>query len=116
MHWLARNRIGTGAGDEKSEPAVKADGADIVDIDVEIEAGRRHALGFGDQRRADAGAPMLRRHYDLIEIKRARVDGDEADHRAVGFRNYDFGDRQKLVAPALAPPVEPLGEIELWIG
>ena len=77
----------------KSEPAVKADGARVVDIDVEIEAGRRDALGFGDQRRADAGAPMFRRHYDLVEVKRARIDGDEADHRAVGFRDHHFGDR-----------------------
>ena len=116
MHRLAGNRILAGASDEKSEPAVKADGADIVDVDVEIEAGRRYALGFGDQRRADAGAPMLRRHHDLVEIKRARIDRDEADHRAAGFRDHDFGYRQKLVAPALAPPVEPLGEIKLRIG
>ena len=90
MHRLAGDRIGAGAGDEKSEPAVKADGAGVVDVDVEIEAGRRHALGFGDQRRADAGAPMLRCYNDLVEIERARIDGDEADHRAAGFGDHRF--------------------------
>ncbi len=58
---------------------------------------------------------MLGRHHDLVEIKRARIDRDEADHHAVGLGDHDFGDRQKLVAPALAPPVEPLGKIKFRI-
>src|SRR6202035_6087895 len=107
--------IFAGAGDQKSEPAVKADGARVIDIDVEIEAGRRDALGFGDQNRADAGAPIFRRHHDLVEIKRARIDGDEADHVAISLSDHDFGGWQKLVAPTRTPPVEPLGEIKLRV-
>ena len=98
---------------------VEGDGARVVGVDVEIEPARRHALGFGDQRHADARTPMLRRHHDLIEIERARIDGDEADHsgfsRASSLRNHDVGGGHKLTAPALPPPAEPLGEIEFRV-
>ena len=51
---------------------------------------------------------MLRRNRDLIEIVGFRINGDEADHFAVGFRDDDVGRCRQLVAPAIAPPVEPL--------
>ena len=38
VHRLAGDRVFADASDEKSEPAVKADGARVIDIDVEIEA------------------------------------------------------------------------------
>src|SRR5208282_4817864 len=73
---LAGDRIDAGAADDKSLLAVEADRARVVGVDVEVEAGRRDALGRRDQRRADARSPMLRRHHDLVEIERARIDGD----------------------------------------
>ena len=36
-------------------------------------------------------SPTLRRHHDLVEITRARIDGDEADHVAVGLGDHDLG-------------------------
>ena len=60
---------------------VEADGAGIVGIDVELESGRRNTLCFRDQRAADARTPKLRRHHELVEIMRGRIDGDETDHR-----------------------------------
>ena len=53
--------------------------------------------------------------HELVEIAVA-VDGDEAGQRAILFRDHDRGLRHQLVAPALAPPLHPRGEIDLRIG
>ena len=58
---------------------------------------------------------MLRRHDDLVEIHRFRIDRDEADKRATLFRKHDTHDRHQLFAPALAPPRNARIEIEMRI-
>src|ERR1700722_13704164 len=59
---------------------------------------------------------MFRRDHELIQIARRSIDGDEADHVVLHLRDDDLGGRQELVAPALAPPVEARGEIDIRIG
>src|SRR5579862_2197372 len=124
------NRIFAGAGDDEFFLGVKTYRARIVGIDVEIEALRRNALRRGEERGADARSPALRRDDKLVEIKRAAVDGDKADHDGIagilfavlflfdvlGFGDDDFGAGRELVAPARPPPRQPLGEIKLRIG
>jgi hypothetical protein len=54
MYRLAGNGIDAGGGDKKSVFFVEADGSHIVGVDVKIEAARRQAFGFGNQRGSDA--------------------------------------------------------------
>ena len=95
---------------------IKANGARIVLVDVQVEAAGRDPLGFGDERGGDASAPRFRRHHRLIDIEGARIDGDEAEHLSVRFRHRNRCRRDELLAPTLAPPVDPLVEIDLGIG
>ena len=83
---------------------------------VKVEAGGRYAFGFGDERRRHAQPPRLRRDHRLVDIERARIDGDEAEHFSVCFRNRDRCRRDDFLAPTLAPPVDPLVEIDVGIG
>src|SRR5256885_7192391 len=53
--------------------------------------------------------------HELVEIAFA-VDGDEAGQRTVLLGDDDRGLRHQILAPALAPPVQPRGEVDLWIG
>src|SRR5271163_2410551 len=80
VNRFAGDRIFAGAADDELLLAVKVYCARIVRVDVEIESLWRDAFCFGNERRADARTPMLRRHHDLIEIERFGIDRDEADH------------------------------------
>ena len=61
----------------------------------------------------DAGAPMFGRHHDLVEIHRLRIDGDEADQRAVALPRSRHARPAPAPAPALAPPVNARIEIDV---
>src|SRR4051794_20897756 len=58
---------------------------------------------------------MIRIDHELVEIAFA-VDRDEAGQRAVLLADDDRSLRHQILAPALAPPVQPRGEVDLRIG
>src|SRR5262245_53565543 len=107
----ARAPIERFAGDDEALLFIKANGARIVLVDVQIEAGGRYPLGFGNQRRGDAQSPCFRGDHGLIDVEGPGIDGDEAEHFSVGLRHRDRCHRNELVAPALAPPVDAVVEI-----
>ena len=92
---------------------VEADGAGIVLVDQQIEPLRGQAFRLVEQRQRRARTPMLGRDHDLVEVFRFRIDGDEADQRAVDLGQHDMGDRDQLLAPALAPPRHARIEIDM---
>src|SRR5437016_10962448 len=112
----ARAPIKRFAGDDEALLFIKANGARIVLVDVQIEAGGRYPLGFGNQRRGDAQSPRFRGDHGLIDVEGAGIDGDEAEHFSVGFSHRDRCRRHELVAPALAPPVDAVVGIDMGIG
>ncbi len=91
MNRLAGNRIDAGAYDRKSLLVVETQRAGIVGVDVELKPRGRERFGDGDQRRADARSPMLRRDHDLVQITAARVDGDKADDFVGRLRDHVVG-------------------------
>jgi hypothetical protein len=50
----------------------------------------------------------------LIEPAGHRIDHDEADHSAVQLSDRDRVVRNEFEQPPVAPPVEALGERDLW--
>ena len=94
---------------------IKADGADIVLVDQQINALRRKALGLVQQGQCDVRAPVLRRDHDLVEIGRLGIDSDEAGHRAVDVRQHDAGRGHEFLAPAFAPPGHASVEVDMRI-
>src|SRR5262249_454753 len=116
VNWRTRTPIEGFAGDDEAVLFIKANGARIVLVDVQVEAGGRYPLGFLGGSGGDPQSPSLGRDYCLIYIEGARIDGDEAEHFPVRFRHRDRGRRYDLLAPALAPPVDPLVEIDVRVG
>src|SRR6516225_914601 len=112
----ARAPIEGFAGDDEALLFIKANGARIVLVDVQIEAGGRYPLGFGNERRGDAQSPRFRRDHGLIDVEGAVIDGHKAEHSSAAFRHRDRCRRHELIAPALAPPVDAVVEIDLGIG
>ena len=65
---------------------------DILIISTPQDTGRfRELLGDGDEGHADTRCPMLRCDHNLVEIKRARIDGHEADHLAGSLSDHNVG-------------------------
>src|SRR5665213_1403959 len=58
---------------------------------------------------------MLGRDHDLVDIFRLEIDGDEADQRAVRFRQHDARRRHQFLAPAFAPPVDARVKVDFWV-
>src|SRR5256886_8600229 len=112
----ARAPIKRFAGDDEALLFIKANGARIVLVDVQIEAGGRYPLGFGNQRRGDAQSPRFRGNHGLIDIEGAGIDGDAADHFSVGFSHPGRCRRTEPGAPAPAPPVDAVVEIDIGLG
>src|SRR6476620_7981998 len=84
-------RIRVLTGDDETLLQVEADGAGVVLIYLQIEPVRRQPLRFGEKGFSETGAPGFRRHHDLVEITRFRIDGDEAGHAAGAVGHHDIG-------------------------
>ena len=89
MNRFAGDRIDPGAADRKALFFVEADGACVVGVDVEVESAWRESLSFCDEARPDIRSPQLRGHYDLVEIERVGIDGDESGDPIFAFGDYD---------------------------
>ena len=89
----------------RSRVLVETDRAGIVGIHQQVDVARRKPLRLAYQQRRNVTIPQLRRNDDLIEIAGRTIEGHEADQCAGALRNDNLGDRHKLAAPALAPPV-----------
>src|SRR5450755_2351973 len=58
---------------------------------------------------------MIRRDHELVEVA-AIIDGDKARDGVRLLGDNDLGLRHQFVAPALAPPIHTLREIDRGIG
>src|ERR1700758_3803768 len=101
----AAERVKPVAGDDKAYfPSIESDGARIIGIDVEVKASWREAFRFRDQLGTRASAPEARRDNELIDVPRALIDRDKADHAVKRLGDYDLRGRHQVVAPLAAPP------------
>src|SRR6476646_5420515 len=114
VHRLARHRVDGLAGVDKAMLLIEADGAGIVLVDLQFEAGRREAFGLIEQRECQPRAPLFGRDHDLVEIVRLGIDGDEAGEPAVLLDDDNRRYRRQLLSPAFAPPGDARIEIDVW--
>ena len=101
----AAERIDPIAADDEAFFLIKRDRPRIIGVDVEIKPARRYTLCLGNERAGKPFAPIFRRDDDLVEIKRAWVGGDKADHFVAGFghRNGRGRDQAAPLAPVSTP-------------
>src|SRR6516165_589389 len=95
---------------------IEPDGADVVFVDVQIEALGRYPFGFGEEGGCESRSPGFGGHHHLIEIEALWIDGDKADDPTIGFCNCDGCNRNEILVPALPPPFEAGGEIDRRVG
>src|SRR5437867_112429 len=112
----SRSRIHILAGMLKAVAFVEADGAGVVFVDEQRDALWRDLLGFFDQQVRDAVPPLLWRNHELVEVALA-INCYKTYQPAVEvFGDHDLGFRDEVLAPALTPPFQPRGEVDLRIG
>src|SRR5262249_32241154 len=115
VHRYSRHRVFVFAGIGKAVFFVKVNGAKVVLIDEEVDPSRRKTFGFFQKYQCDVGTPMLWRNDDLVEIHCFWIDRDKTDERLAALRKHDMRDRHQLLAPALTPPCDARGKIDMRI-